>query len=146
MIEVWTDGSCDLHHPLRPGGWAYHIKYQNEFGTLLTTSFAGNSKNTTNNQMELMAILKAIKAINKLRPFSNSVIIYSDSEWAVRCLTGVYNCKKDRTKGHVMFLNEIGWATGKLIIDYEHISAHSGIEENELVNRLAVEARLQVMA
>jgi len=147
MIEVWTDGSCDHHDTRRPGGWAYVIKCPMSDGEEKELTLSGNSLNTTNNQMELMAILQAIKTIKRLKDdYGKHVTLYSDSEWSVRCLTGVYNCYKDPSAGHVMFLKEIKWTTGSLIIDYQHIRAHSGILENELVNTLAVNARIQIAA
>ena len=56
MIKIWTDGSC-LGNP-GPGGWAFIATDGNK-----TIERSGGEINTTNNRMELMAVLKAITAI-----------------------------------------------------------------------------------
>ena len=139
MIEVWTDGSCNVISKRKAGGWAYIIKYESTADIMNTIMVHGSTLGTTVNQMELMAILNAIKKIGDLKDTkTDKVTIYSDSEWAVRCLTGVYNC---RARVVVSYLDEIEWATGPLKIKYGHIPGHSGIPENELVDQLAVDAR-----
>ena len=59
MIKIYTDGSC-LENPGN-GGWAAIIFMNNEKITVM-----GNKKNTTNNQMELMAAIEAIKKIPQI--------------------------------------------------------------------------------
>jgi len=135
-IKIHTDGSCNIHHPKRPGGWAYHIEYTDpNTEEQCTDNNCGGTTGTSNNQMELMAILNAIKRVTDLG-LTGGVIIYSDSEWAVRCLTGVYNCKARVVR---QYLDEIKWATGSLTVKYVHIPGHAGILENELVNDKAQE-------
>ena len=70
MIKIYTDGSC-LNNPGN-GGWAAII---NENGKILKIS--GSEKNTTNNKMELMAPIKALKKIDK----RNKVEIFTDSKY-----------------------------------------------------------------
>ena len=61
MIKIYTDGSC-LENPGN-GGWAAII---NENGN--TRKISGNEKNTTNNRMELMAPINALKDISLSDP------------------------------------------------------------------------------
>ena len=70
MIEIYTDGSC-LTNPGH-GGWAAII---NENGKIKKIS--GNEKNTTNNRMELLAPINALKKINA----SSQITIYTDSQY-----------------------------------------------------------------
>ena len=70
MIKIYTDGSC-LNNP-GDGGWAAII---NDDGEVLKIS--GSEKSTTNNKMELMAPINALKKINK----DNKVEIYTDSKY-----------------------------------------------------------------
>ena len=58
MIKIYTDGSC-LENPGN-GGWAAII---NDNGN--TKKISGSEKNTTNNRMELMAPIMALKKIKK---------------------------------------------------------------------------------
>ena len=141
-VHIYTDGSCDHHDDRRPGGWAFDIYYQDINGEDIVAPGEGCSLRTTNNQMELMAILQAIhdmKKIAKRMLGQPEIIIHTDSDWAVNCLSNPkWNCKKDTTRGHVMYLDEIEWATGKMNIEYIHVKAHSGIKKNEEVNARAV--------
>ena len=70
MIKIYTDGSC-LENPGN-GGWAAII---NENGN--TTKISGNEKNTTNNRMELMAPINALKNIDA----KNEIEIFTDSQY-----------------------------------------------------------------
>ena len=58
MIKIYTDGSC-IGNPGK-GGWAAIILYDGE-----KTELKGSKKDTTNNQMELLAPIKALKEIPK---------------------------------------------------------------------------------
>ena len=57
MIEIYTDGSC-LENPGN-GGWAAIININGNIKKI-----SGSEKNTTNNRMELMAPINALKSIN----------------------------------------------------------------------------------
>ena len=70
MIKIYTDGSC-LENPGN-GGWAAIIFVNNE-----KIIISGNKKNTTNNQMELIAAIEALKKI----PKGQEVQIYTDSKY-----------------------------------------------------------------
>ena len=70
MIKIYTDGSC-IENPGN-GGWAAIIFMNNEKITI-----TGNKKNTTNNQMELMAAIEALKKI----PTGQEVQVYTDSKY-----------------------------------------------------------------
>ena len=61
MIKIYTDGSC-LSNPGN-GGWAAIININGEIKKI-----SGNEKNTTNNRMELMAPINALKNINSKDP------------------------------------------------------------------------------
>ena len=58
-VHIFTDGSC-LGNP-GPGGWAVIILVDNEMKDM----FSGSEKHTTNNQMELLAPIKAIQKFKK---------------------------------------------------------------------------------
>ena len=69
MIKIYTDGSC-LGNPGN-GGWAAII-----FIGKKKISLKGSKKNTTNNQMELLAPIKALKKI----PIDEKIEIFTDSK------------------------------------------------------------------
>ncbi|MHC4750064.1 MAG: RNase H family protein [Planctomycetota bacterium] len=145
MIKIWTDGSCDIHDPRRPGGWAFLLIFPMDSGSAVEIRNSGGSLGTTNNQMELMAILNAIKTLQSDFTLNGleRITVYSDSEWAVKCLKGEYNCRKRVIK---QYLDEIKWTSGRLRIVYEHVRGHSGDKRNELVDKMAVKARQKIAA
>ncbi|MEK9874435.1 MAG: ribonuclease H, partial [Pelagibacteraceae bacterium] len=70
MIKIYTDGSC-INNPGN-GGWAAII---NDDGKIKKIS--GSEKNTTNNKMELMAPIKALKIVDK----NKKIQIFTDSKY-----------------------------------------------------------------
>ena len=70
MINVYTDGSC-LGNPGN-GGWAFLIAEKKD-----VKYRAGFEKNTTNNQMELIAAIKALEFLNKYNDYTNAFKIYN---------------------------------------------------------------------
>jgi len=140
-IKIWTDGSCDHHDEVCPGGWAYLIidedgnEYEGADGCL----------RTTNNQMELNAILESLWGLGELEVKNEEIIIYPDSEWSIKCLTREYNCTRKQKKtgkvgGHVAWLNAIWAKMGEYkLIRFVRVPAHTDNVNNNRVNDLAVE-------
>lgn len=77
QLKVWTDGAC-FPNPGQ-GGWAWT--------TLLGDSDSGNKENTTNNYMELMAVLKAVEALHRS---DRALIVISDSQYVIKGLNDWY--------------------------------------------------------
>lgn len=75
-ITVFTDGSC--HNQLKTGGWASIIFLGKEKITL-----KGHEADTTHHRMELMAVLEAMRFLEKNNYLGQSIIIYSDSQYVV---------------------------------------------------------------
>lgn len=91
VIQVYTDGACS-GNPGK-GGWAAVLMYKGHKKTL-----SKGYRFTTNNRMELMAVIEALKAIkNKNLP----VIVYSDSAYVVNNINNgyIYNWKNKQLKG-----------------------------------------------
>ena len=77
MLKIWTDGSC-LGNP-GPGGWAFLATD----GTNVAER-AGGEDNTTNNRMELMAVLRALSAAARRH---TAVEIHTDSQYVKNGMT-----------------------------------------------------------
>ncbi len=93
MIKIYTDGSC-LENPGN-GGWAAIIIDNGK-----KTQIKGSKKNTTNNQMELLAPIQALKKI----PRGSKIEIFTDSKYVKSGITEwIHNWKKN------------GWKTAFLI-------------------------------
>ena len=137
MIKIYTDGSC-LNNPGN-GGWAAII---NDNGQILKIS--GSEKNTTNNKMELMAPIKALKKIDK----NDKIEIYTDSkylklgitEWIHKWIKNKWQTsKKEEVKNKKLWL-ELYELTNSVDIDWIWVKAHSGNPLNEEVDLLAKKA------
>ena len=88
MIKIYTDGSC-LENPGN-GGWAAIIIDDEK-----KTQIKGSKKNTTNNQMELLAPIEALKKI----PKGSKVQIFTDSKYVKSGITEwIHNWKKNGWK------------------------------------------------
>lgn len=124
MIEIYTDGSC-LKNPNGPGGWAF-IFIEND-GTIF--SLSDKEKSTTNNRMELKAVIESLKFINDLK---EEYKIYSDSQLTINCATGKWKRNKNLDLWEI-FDKEI---KNKNVI-FEWVKAHNGNKYNEIVDKFA---------
>ena len=90
-ILIYTDGACSGNPG--PGGWGAVLMYKEH-----KKEFSGGCKNTTNNIMEITAVLEAL---NQLKyPCNSEVEIYSDSAYVVNAFNNgwIYNWKKNNWK------------------------------------------------
>ena len=134
-FELYTDGSC-LGNPGR-GGWAALIK---NIDTGEEKTISGGEEKTTNNRMELLAILNGLKALPLCSQNNNKIKIYSDSSYCVKgiseWLPGWVRCNfKD--KKNVDLWKEYLVVSKNLDIVVEWVRAHNGHPENELVDSVA---------
>ena len=137
MIKIYTDGSC-LGNPGK-GGWAAIIINDGK-----KTQIKGSKKNTTNNQMELLA---PIKALNKI-PKGSKVQIITDSKYVKSGITEwIYNWKKNgwKTVSKQPVKNKELWTaldelSNEFEIIWSWVKAHSSDELNNEVDLIAREA------
>jgi len=133
-IQMFTDGSC-LNNP-GPGGWAALLRYNHS-----EKMFSGSQVDTTNNQMELMAVIEGLKALKK----SCDVEIFTDSKYVMDGFTKWLDGWKKRgwkKSDRKPVLNKELWvmldeqANGHSI-NWYWVKGHSGHAENERVDQLA---------
>ena len=137
MIKIYTDGSC-LENPGN-GGWAAIIIDDEK-----KTQIKGSKKNTTNNQMELLAPIEALKKIPKGR----EVQIFTDSKYVKSGITEwIHNWKKNgwKTADKQPVKNKELWEELDLLanqfeISWNWVKAHSTDELNNEVDLIAREA------
>ena len=77
IIEIYTDGSC--HTKTKIGAWAAIIFFENQKKTI-----SGVSKDTTNNQMELTAVIKSIEYLIEHKLTDQNIKFYTDSQYVVK--------------------------------------------------------------
>ena len=137
MIKIYTDGSC-LSNPGN-GGWAAIINMNGEIKKI-----SGNEKNTTNNRMELMAPINALKNINSKDPIE----IFTDSKYVKNGITEWINTwvlnnwktsKKENVKNKDLWL-ELHKLNQTLNIKWNWVKAHAGDPLNEEVDMMAKKA------
>ena len=137
MIKIYTDGSC-LENPGN-GGWAAIIIDDGK-----KTQIKGSKKNTTNNQMELLAPIESLKKI----PKGSKVEIFTDSKYVKSGITEwIHNWKKNgwKTANKQPVKNKELWTeldllTNKFEISWNWVKAHSTDKLNNKVDLIAREA------
>ena len=137
MIKIYTDGSC-LENPGK-GGWAAIIFMNNE-----KIIISGHKKNTTNNQMELMAAIEALKKI----PKDQEVQMYTDSkyvkmgitEWIKKWSQNDWKTSSKQKVKNIELWKELNDISKKHKIEWHWVKAHAGNPNNEEVDELAKKA------
>ena len=137
MIKIYTDGSC-LGNPGN-GGWAAII-----IDNKKKIQIKGSKKDTTNNQMELLAPIKALKKI----PKGSNVQIFTDSKYVKSGITEwIHNWKKNgwKTANKQPVKNKDLWTeldllTNEFKIKWIWIKGHSTDSLNNEVDLIAREA------
>lgn len=134
-ILIFTDGGA-LGNP-GPGGWGAII-FDTTKGTIV--EIGGHEKNTTNNRMEMMAIIRAIREAPK-----GLITVYSDSKYVIQGITQwVFGWQKNdwKTKNKTDVANRDLWQElldilqGKEV-EWQHVAGHAGISGNERVDVIA---------
>jgi len=137
MIIIYTDGSC-LKNPGN-GGWAAIINENNEIKKI-----SGSEKNTTNNRMELLAPINALKG---MKP-GLEIQIYTDSQYVKNGITDWINnwvgnnwktSKKEDVKNKDLWI-ELYELNKSLNIKWNWVKAHNGNLLNDEVDLLAKKA------
>ena len=133
MIEVYTDVSC-LGNP-GPGGWAYLID---------TLKGQGGAKITTNNVMEMTAVVHALEKCIELK--YTSVCVFTDSnyvrmgllEWSKNWeRNGWKTSKGEPVKNKELWIRMLDLKKQFGSIEFKWVKAHNGNEKNEQVDTLA---------
>lgn len=134
-IEIFTDGACSGNPGI--GGWGALLRYKD-----IEKELSGGEKNTTNNRMELTAVIEALKALKT----TCNITIYTDSKYVMSGITEwLENWKKNswKTSNKKNDVKNIDlWQQlDKLIKQHEirwvWVKGHNGHLENERVDTLA---------
>jgi len=129
MKTIYTDGSC-LKNPDGPGGWCAII-----MDDIFELIISGSEKSTTNNRMELTAVIESLKYIEE----GDECVLYSDSQLTINCASGKWNknANLDLWKKY-----EIVKYNKK--IKFEWVKAHNGDYYNEKVDKIAYQEAKQI--
>lgn len=137
-VEIFTDGACKGNPG--PGGWGSILRYKG-----VEKEISGGEANTTNNRMELNAVIKALELLKE----PCEVTLYTDSQYVANALTLGW-AKKWKANGWMRnkkekALNPELWDRLLTLYDTHEIEiiwvkGHAGHPENERCDRLAVAA------
>jgi len=135
-FKIYTDGACS-GNPGK-GGWAAIILDQNSN----QSSISGSESKTTNNRMELMAPIMALKNIKK----KSEIIIYTDSKYVKDGITDWIqkwklnnwkNSNKKSVKNKDLWV-KLDYACQKHKVKWTWVKAHAENKYNNLADELAV--------
>ena len=119
-LTIYTDGGCSPNPG--KGGWAYialnHEKMEQN---------SGNCQNTTNNRMELTAVIEAVKAYASKKLLQ----IHSDSQLTIMCAQ-----KKWKRNKNLDLWKVYDDSSSNVDIEFVWVKGHSGVEYNELADQL----------
>lgn len=147
QVHLFTDGGCSGNPG--PGGWAFVLRHPAS-GKEIERS--GGEKVTTNNRMELTAVVRGLEALTKpshVELFTDSVYVGKGlSEWMPKWKAQGWR-RKEGTRW-VEVKNEDLWRElDRLIAEhqlkYTHVAGHSGHPENDRCDVLAVAAYQQFL-
>ena len=125
-IVIYTDGSS-VPNPGK-GGWGYIAVFSDHdiYGS-------GCEKHTTNNLMEMTAVIEALREFRDYTHFT----IYSDSKYVINCASGLW-----KRKANLRLWEQYDkYAKGKSI-SFTWVKGHSGDHYNELVDKLSTEYKI----
>ena len=136
-VTIYTDGACS-GNPGK-GGWGAILIYAKE-----KKYMSGSKQLTTNNQMELIATIEALKAISK----PSNIALYTDSQYVKNGITSwIFNWKKNgwKTANKKPVANKDLWIELEKYVDFHSVNwfwvkGHSGDHYNEIADELAVKA------
>ena len=128
MIKIYTDGAYSSLRDM--GGYAFVVLKDEE----KIYSYFFNEPNTTNNRMEITAVLKALYWLKEVGKLDEDIIIYTDSMYVIGSMTK--NWKRNKNVDLFSELDNI-YKQFKTIV-FMHVKGHSGDKYNELCDKLAV--------
>lgn len=144
MIVAYTDGACS-----RSTGGSGYVLVNAATGQRLLDGAFGPFTDTTNNQMEMMSVIYAMRAV-RLHTGLRPLTIVSDSKYVINGITDwIHNWKKNcwLTASNKPVLNSDLWKALDAersvfpLVHFEWVKGHDGNEFNERADRLAVGAR-----
>lgn len=138
LVEIYTDGACSGNPG--PGGYGVILKSNGN-----TKELSQGFKNTTNNRMELRAVIEGLKALKE----KCNVLVYSDSKYIVDAVekgwarrweaNNWYRNKKEKALNIDLWMDLLD-LLDKHQVRFRWVKGHAGHPENELCDQMAVAA------
>ncbi|MDR0289849.1 MAG: ribonuclease HI [Treponema sp.] len=154
-LKIYTDGGCSGNPG--PGGWAYVMVMETFQGSKILAEQWGSERSTTNNRMELTAVIESLRALKALGGDPQNAVprqaaIFTDSQYVQKGITEWINKWKRnawRTSDKKPVKNQDLWVeldllAGEFPLKWEWVRGHSGVEYNERCDRMTQEAILSI--
>ncbi len=134
-VEIYTDGACKGNPG--PGGWGALLCYKGKEKELF-----GGEAGTTNNRMELMAVIRALETLN--RPCH--IVVYTDSQYVQKGISewihgwkkrGWVTAAKEPVKNADLWQQLDAARSRHLSVEWRWVRGHNGHEFNERADALA---------
>ncbi|GBU28167.1 ribonuclease H [Treponema sp. R8-4-B8] len=145
-FKIYTDGGC-LGNP-GPGGWAYVMVRQTFQGEQVIAKEKGAEKETTNNRMELTAVIMALRALKTMTDVPRQAAVITDSQYVQKGITEwIRNWKRNawKTADKKPVKNQDLWIeldslSSEFPLKWEWVKGHAGNEYNEMCDLMTREA------
>ena len=134
-VEIFTDGACSGNPGI--GGWGAILRYKD-----VEKELSGGESDTTNNRMELMAVIEALSALKK----TCNISLYTDSQYVMKGITewmanwkqnGWQTAHKKQGVKNVDLWQRLDELTQQHEIRWVWVKGHNGHAENERCDALA---------
>lgn len=127
-VEMYTDGACSGNPG--PGGWGVVLLSGDR-----QKEISGGAESTTNNAMELQAVLEGLRALKR----ACQVTVVTDSQNVIGWLGQGWKCRKSHLVKLRNAIHQEIKASGHTV-EYQKVKGHSGDPLNDLADALATEA------
>jgi ribonuclease HI len=128
-LRIFTDGSCKGNPG--PGGWAAILLEADAEKPIKVLS--GNEPDTTNNRMEMIAMIEALRFVSENNLQQKDITVFSDSGLIVRTI--LHGWKK---KANLDLWQELDNFNEELNVDYVWVEGHASNKWNNECDKIAV--------
>ena len=145
-LKIYTDGGCSGNPG--PGGWAYVMVIQTFQGEQIIAQNKGAEKDTTNNRMELTAVIMALRDLLSMDNAPRQASVYTDSQYVQKGITEwIHTWKRNswRTSDKKPVKNQDLWIeldslASEFPIQWHWVKGHAGNVYNEICDAMTQEA------
>ncbi len=134
VVEIYTDGACSGNPG--PGGWGAVLSYRGH-----EKEISGGEPDTTNNRMELTAVIAAIESLKRpatVRVHTDSVYVKDGiTDWIRRWKTNGWKTAKKKPVKNVDLWQRLDAALAAHALEWRWVKGHAGDPGNERADALA---------
>lgn len=133
-VVIYTDGACSGNPG--PGGWGSVLMYNGH-----RREMSGGERETTNNRMEMMAVIEALEALKrpcKITLYTDSIYVMKGmTEWLAQWKRRDWKTAAKKPVKNVDLWQRLDEAIARHDVQWQWVKGHAGIPENERADELA---------